>query len=116
MPGHYVEAIIRYLTTEEGGRRTPVGNGHRGQFHYEADGETPHDGFQFFPDLQPGEPLPLGQAARARVWFPQDRWDDLHRHRIQVGMRFQIQEGSRVVGRGEVTKVDAEPPESLTAR
>ena len=29
-----IEAELYYLTEEEGGRKTPVGNGYRGQFYY----------------------------------------------------------------------------------
>ena len=31
-----IEAEIYYLTTEEGGRQSPVFNGYRGQFFYEG--------------------------------------------------------------------------------
>jgi translation elongation factor EF-Tu-like GTPase len=102
----HIEATVRYFTTEEGGRRTPVASGYRGQFHYEDEPDVPHDGFQFFPDVPEGKFVPLGTAVRTMIWFPQDRWDDCHRHRIRIGTRFQIQEGRKVVGRGEVTNIE----------
>jgi hypothetical protein len=34
---HEIESEIRYLTTAEGGRKTGVTSGYRGQFHYEGD-------------------------------------------------------------------------------
>lgn len=42
---HEIEVEIRYLTTEEGGRRTGVFSGYRGQFYY---GGNDYDGVQFF--------------------------------------------------------------------
>ncbi|MEZ6138980.1 MAG: hypothetical protein R3B84_00280 [Zavarzinella sp.] len=44
---HEIEAEIRYLTTQEGGRKTGVSSGYRGQFYY---GGQDYDGFQYFPD------------------------------------------------------------------
>ena len=53
---HEIEAEIRYLTREEGGRRTGVCSGYRGQFFYEGDD---YDGFQYFPDLPDGAMVTL---------------------------------------------------------
>ena len=100
-----IEARIRYLTTEEGGRRGPVGDGYRGQFHYENDMDA-NDGFQCFPDLRPGEFVPLGCTVRAWVLFPDDRWREYHSKKVSVGMRFDIREGSKLVGQGVVTRID----------
>jgi len=99
---HDIEVEIRYLTTEEGGRRTPVCSGYRGQFFY--DGED-YDGFQYFPDLADGAMVELGTTVRALVRFRQERWEDVHSKRITVGMPFQIREGNRTVGHGVVTRV-----------
>jgi translation elongation factor EF-Tu-like GTPase len=105
MPAPRVEAEIRYLTTEEGGRRGPVASGYRGQFHYEGED---HDGIQSFPDFPAGEFIPLGQPVRALIWLPDERWKDYHSRRIHVGTRFQIREGRKIVGRGVITRVDPE--------
>ena len=99
---HEVEAEIRYLTTEEGGRETGEFSGYRGQFYY---GGNDYDGFQFFPDLSDDQMVELGTTVRARVRFLQERWDVVHSKRITVGMPFEIREGNRTVGRGRVTKV-----------
>jgi translation elongation factor EF-Tu-like GTPase len=99
---HEIEAEIRYLTTEEGGRRTPVCSDYRGQFFY--DGED-YDGSQYFPDLPDGVMLELGTPVRALIRFRQEMWEDVHSKRIAVGMPFQIREGNRTVGHGVVTKV-----------
>ena len=100
---HGVEATIRYLTTDEGGRQTPVASGYRGQFHYEGEEEQPWDGFQFFPDLRETDSVQLGIPVRAFVEFPTDCWERYHSKRIGVGMPFQIREGKKLVGTGTVT-------------
>lgn len=99
---HEIEAEIRYLTTEEGGRKTGVRSGYRGQFYYCG---NDHDGFQFFPDLFDDQMVELGTTVRVRVRFLQERWDEVHSNRVIVGMPFEIREGNRTVGRGRVTKV-----------
>lgn len=99
---HEIEAEIRYLTTEEGGRRTGVFSGYRGQFYY---GGNDYDGVQFFPDLSENEMVELGTTVRAYVGFLQERWDEVHSKHVTVGMPFEIREGNRTVGLGRVTKV-----------
>jgi translation elongation factor EF-Tu-like GTPase len=99
---HEIEGEIRYLTTEEGGRRTGVCSGYRGQFFYE---DEDYDGFQYFPHLPDGEMVTLGRPVRALIRFRQTMWEDVHSKKITVGMPFQIREGNRTVGRGIVTKV-----------
>jgi translation elongation factor EF-Tu-like GTPase len=100
---HEIEARIRYLTTEEGGRKTPLANGYRGQFYYDGDD---HDGFQFFPDVKGEELIELGTEVRAFVRFRTERWEQIHRHNLHVGKAFQIREGRRVVGEGIVTQLE----------
>ncbi len=63
---HAIEAEVRYLTTEEGGRRTGVFSGYRGQFYY---GGNDYDGFQYFPDKADDEMVKLGMTVRAVVVF-----------------------------------------------
>ncbi|WP_417384238.1 elongation factor Tu [Gimesia sp.] len=97
-----IEVEIRYLTTEEGGRKQGMFSGYRGQFHYNGDD---FDGAQFFPDLPEGVLLELGMTVRALVRFPQHRWDEFHSKHIRPGMDFQIREGAKVVGHGVVKTV-----------
>tara|TARA_R100001132_G_C3275839_1_gene100041 strand:- start:9651 stop:9971 length:321 start_codon:yes stop_codon:yes gene_type:complete len=99
---HEIEAEIRYLTTEEGGRRNGVFNGYRGQFYYDGDD---HDGGQFFPNQSEGEMVELGITVNALVRFPQSRWDEVHSKRITVGMEFEIHEGAKMVGHGIVKRL-----------
>ena len=67
MKFHEIEAEIRYLTTEEGGRKNGVYSGYRGQFYYDGDD---HDGGQFFPEQSEGEMVELGNTVHALVRFP----------------------------------------------
>src|SRR5262245_24113634 len=99
---HEIEAEIRYLTTEEGGRRTGVCSGYRGQFFYDGDD---YDGFQYFPGLPDGAMVTLGSPVRALIRFRQEMWEDVHSKRISVGMPFQIREGNKTVGHGVVKKL-----------
>lgn len=108
MKFHFIGATIRYLTTEEGGRQGPVASGYRGQFHYENDLEQAWDGFQYFPDFQEGQFVPLGNTVQATVVFRQEMWDAYHSKRVQVGMPFEIREGRKLVGRGTVTSLEAD--------
>lgn len=102
---HEIEAEIRYLTTEEGGRMNGVLSGYSGQFYY---GGNNYNGMQRFPGLPENELLELGKTVRAVVIFTQDRWDEIHSKQITVGMPFEIREGLKVVGRGVVTKLEVE--------
>lgn len=100
-----VEAEIRYLTPEEGGRCRPVASGYRGQFHYEAEPESVFDATQFFPNVREGEFIQIGTPVMVTITFPEDRWRDYHSKRLRVGTRFQIREGRKLVGQGVVTNV-----------
>lgn len=102
MKFHEIEAEIRYLTTEEGGRRNGVLSGYRGQFYYDG---GDYDGGQFFPEQSDEEMVELGITVYALIRFPQSRWYEVHSKRITVGMEFEIHEGAKVVGRGTVKRV-----------
>jgi len=109
MESHFIEARIRYLTTVEGGRNSSVASGYRGQFYY---GGNDYDGYQSFPDFNPGEYITLGTEVRAFIEFSKSRWDEVHSRSIYIGMPFEIREGSKKVGNGVVTQLDvsgAEP-------
>ena len=99
---HVIEVMVRYLTTDEGGRKSGVNSGYRGQFYYDGDD---WDGFQFFPD-HPHELVELGDTVRAFVEFRTGTWGPVHSKKISLGMSFQIREGSRKVGEGTVTRLD----------
>jgi elongation factor Tu len=102
MDWHVIEARIRYLKPSEGGRRTGVASGYRGQFFYDDD----YDGFQLFPDVPRDGTVELGSEVRAFVQFAKDRWNDKHERDLHEGMAFKIREGRRTVGEGIVTRLD----------
>lgn len=91
-----IEAEIRFLTAEEGGRHTPAKSGYRPQFYYNGHDWDAH---QEYPDAGWVHP---GETARMLLWF---LCPDAHFGRVQVGMEFEVREGARVVGRGRVTKI-----------
>ncbi len=105
---HIIEARIRYLTPSEGGRKSGVASGYRGQFFYDG---NDYDGFQLFPDFAPGTFVQLGEEVRAFVQFLQSRWEEVHRHRLQLGKTFEIREGDRIVGTGIVTRLEVDEKE-----
>lgn len=104
---HQIQTEIRYLTETEGGRKSGVFSGYRGQFHY-IDDHSDWDGFQYFPD-HAQQIVPLGETVRAMIRFAYDRWEVTHKNRIHEGMDFEIREGARLVGNGRVT--DVSPPQ-----
>lgn len=91
-----LEAEIYYLTTEEGGRRTPVENGYRGQFYYNGkDWDAP----QQFIDK---EVCNLGESVRVKLYVIST---DYHVGQFSIGQEFETREGSKTVGRGIITKI-----------
>ena len=91
-----IEAEIRFLTAEEGGRHTPARSGYRPQFYYDGHDWDAH---QEYPDAEWVNP---GDTARTLLWFLSP---DAHVGRVHAGMEFEVREGARVVGRGRVTKI-----------
>jgi hypothetical protein len=91
-----IEAEIYYLSEEEGGRKTAVGNGYRGQFYYNGkDWDAP----QQFKDKVWCNP---GETVRVQL---QTLSSEYHVGQIKQGMEFETREGSKTVGRGKVLKV-----------
>jgi len=91
-----IEAEIRFLTPEEGGRHTT------GPFRLPSAvllrGHD-WDALQEYPDVEWVHP---GETARTLLWFLSP---DAHLGRVHVGMEFEVREGARVVGRGQITKI-----------
>ncbi len=94
----HIKADIRYLSTFEGGRETPIHSGYRGQFHYEN--ESPAwDAPQEFIDkdtVMPGERV----TVHLKFMSPSK-----HINRLKVGLKFYVKEGARIVGSGIVTVI-----------
>jgi translation elongation factor EF-Tu-like GTPase len=91
-----IEVEMTFLTSEEGGRRTPARQGYRPQFYYDG-----HDWDAAHTYIGTDEVLP-GQTVRAYLSFLSP---DLQVGRINPGLEFLIREGSRTVARGRVLQV-----------
>ena len=91
-------ASVRYLTTEEGGRKTPVFSKYRGQVkisfsEYQTSGEQT---FLNKEIVYPGETV----DTEIRLLSPQ-----ICVKMLTEGISFEVREGSRIVGVGEITKI-----------
>jgi translation elongation factor EF-Tu-like GTPase len=101
----YAEVWVSFLSTEQGGRRTPVNLGEPSPGHYRphfrvrgGDGEML--GVEFVDG--PNDWIQPGNSAYATVrflWEPGVSYD-----RLVSGTEFDVLEGSRVVGAGHVTR------------
>lgn len=91
-----LEADFYYLTTHEGGRITRVSTSYPGQLHYD---NHDWDAMQQFLNKDWCE---LGDTIK--VLF-QSASPDFHCGKFFVGKEFEIREGSKVVGKGKISKV-----------
>jgi Elongation factor Tu C-terminal domain len=87
---------IYYLTEREGGRKTPVASGYRGQFHYNR---KDFDAMQQFVDKSWCQ---LGETVQVLM---QTASPEFHAGQLFVGKEFKIREGSKTVGKGTITKI-----------
>ncbi|MGZ3944720.1 MAG: EF-Tu C-terminal domain-related protein [Mucilaginibacter sp.] len=91
-------AELKYLTTDAGGRRTPVLSGYRPQVRF-AFSEMQTSGQQKFLDKEvvyPGEIV----NAEISILSPQ-----FFEHMLYPGMSFEFREGSRIIGTGQIIKI-----------
>jgi translation elongation factor EF-Tu-like GTPase len=90
-----IEVEIRFLSIEEGGRQGPARSGYRPQFYYDGqDWDAVHE----YIDrewVHPGETV----MAYLALMSPQH-----HVGKLVPGTKFQLREGTRVVGEGVVTR------------
>lgn len=96
LPKPELQADIYYLKEQEGGRKTPVASSYRGQFHYNG---KDFDAMQQFIDkswCQPGNTVQV---------FLQTASPEFHAGQFYVGKDFEIREGSKIVGKGTITKI-----------
>lgn len=89
-------AELQYLTTEQGGRKTPVfATGYRPQIKFDFD-DMQTSGQQTFIDKEivyPGEKV----EAKIKILSP-----DYFSNCLTEGMNFEFREGSQVIGTGEI--------------
>lgn len=99
----FAEVLIEFLPTDRGGRQTSVSLStdspapYRPHFRVR---DNEHLGVEFVDG--PDDPIPPGGRTHATVRFihePQACYDAL-----VVGARFEVMEGSHVVGTGQVTR------------
>ncbi|MEN0049630.1 MAG: hypothetical protein AAF806_21395, partial [Bacteroidota bacterium] len=91
-----IEAEIYYLTEKEGGRKTAVGNGYRGQFYYDGkDWDAPQE-FIDKEICRPGESVKVKMSTLS---------PDFHVGRFWEGKEFKVREGAKTVGNGIIKKI-----------
>ena len=91
-----IEVELRFVATEEGGRKGPAFSGYRSQFFYDGhDWDAVHE----YPD---GLQVNPGETVRAYLAFlsPQE-----HVRKLSPGKRFQCREGTRVIAEGRVLRI-----------
>jgi elongation factor Tu len=93
-----LEAEIYAFRHDEGGRRTPFFTGYRPNHDFRLPNEL-NDGMHEYPD---GDEIALGSTGKAVIWLLAP---DRNAGRFFEGFEFTVQEGSRIVGRGKITKV-----------
>ena len=92
-----LEARVRYLPTAEGGRPRPVQSGI-----LTSDFGLPGTltmAMHQYPERGCAFP---GEESRALLWFLSP---ELQRGRLFAGLRFTVQDGPKIIGHGEITRV-----------
>jgi len=93
---HDIEAEVHALPTSEGGRKSAMLSGYRPSHDFGKSGHL-NDGLHEYPASGRIEP---GSSGRAHIWLLAA---DENFGLLSVGDTFTVQEGGRVVGRGEIT-------------
>lgn len=96
LPKPELRATIHYLTEEEGGRRSPIFSGYRGQFYYDG---RDWDAAQEFIGTNTAL---LGEITDC---YLQTLSPQYHQHKFYIGKEFEIREGAKIVGRGIITEI-----------
>jgi translation elongation factor EF-Tu-like GTPase len=101
----FAEVLIEFLSTEKGGRRTPICLSTDSPAHYRPHfrvrgGDGEYLGVEFVDG--PDDPVSPGGSTYATVRFVYE--PDVCYDALVVGAQFEVMEGSRVVGTGRVTR------------
>jgi translation elongation factor EF-Tu-like GTPase len=91
-------ARLSYRTSEEGGRSGPAKSGYHPQVKFEFS-EVQTSTAQFFRDkewIYPGDVVVAEMQMAGREYFA---------GKLEVGMRFEVREGSRVTALGEILEI-----------
>ena len=118
--GHQCDFIVRYrfLSTEEGGRKTLPYQGYRSDFRYSGDDISRiymiHPAFVDETGMLVPKDIPVPQAgiARMRIISTDRSLREYHRNRINIGIKGYFVEGPSVVAECEVIRsyLDQELP------
>lgn len=92
-------ARVIYLSIEQGGRRTPAGNGHRPQTKFEGSGKTtPAE--QVFTDER--EYILPGDSAEAEITLVAK---EAFKGELYAGQIFEFFDNDKLIGTGTILKV-----------
>ena len=97
-------AILKYRTTEEGGRKTPVFKidsiykcyGPQVKFYFS---EKQTSGAQMFIDKEIVYP---GDTVTAKIIMLST---EFFKNKLEIGMGFEFREGGKITGTGQITKI-----------
>src|SRR5580704_12906881 len=90
---HHYEGKFSLLSTEQGGRKTPLFSGFRGGL-FKIDG----DHFGSLIELIDQTQLKPGETAKVQVTFIMPKALDVASARIQLGCSYEICEGAKLIG------------------
>ena len=91
-------AELYYLTSEQGGRSTPVWTGYRPQVKFSFN-EMVTSGYQRFlnkDEVNPGDTVDAEITVISTNFL---------KHKLYPGLEFEFREGSRIIGIGKVLQV-----------
>lgn len=91
-------ARLFYLTTEQGGRKTPAFNGYRPHIEF-GHKEFITSGQQVFLNKEQANP---GEEVEAEITILSK---DKFKKELKIGIIFKFCEGSRIVGFGEIIQI-----------
>ncbi len=92
-----IEAEVTYLTTEAGGRKSPVFSGHRPQ-HSIIDDYLTSGHHEYLNKTR----VELGETVLANIWFITP---EIYPHTLWIGREIRVQEASHLIGFAKVTKI-----------
>lgn len=91
-------AVLKYCTTNEGGRQTPAHSGYRPQVKFDFE-EMQTSGQQVFVGKGTVSP---GDTVKAEITMTSPM---LFKGRLSPGMIFEFREGARIIGTGEIVEI-----------
>ena len=94
-----ITASVHLLATNDGGRTGPLRSGYRSLLRFEGTDVDLGFELELHPEMNANELAP-GASGTARLSF----WATEQLPTMLAGQRFEIREGTRVVGRGSVAE------------